>query len=165
MQLIGSGTYGKVYRARDNWNNKIIAVKRIHCGMTQPGKRKFLDREQEHLTEMEGCINIVQLLNTYEKQIALNELQIDLIFEYCQFDLLKVIHNKRISFRLPEIKCIMQQILNGLNCMHDKMVGYLLIFQYSSSNLCRNIFFISYFWFPSSDNASRHKNGKYSFDT
>lgn len=74
---------------------------------------------------MKDCINIVQLRDKYEKRIALNELQIDLLFEYCPFDLLKVIHNKRISFKLPEIKCIMQQLLNGLNCMHDKMVGYL----------------------------------------
>lgn len=33
--LIGSGTYGKVYKAYDNQYKEIIAVKRIQCGTTK----------------------------------------------------------------------------------------------------------------------------------
>ena len=41
-----------------------------------------------------------------------------LLFDYLNFDLIGITDNK-IKFNLPQIKCIMQQLLNGLVYLHE----------------------------------------------
>lgn len=62
LKEIGSGTYGKVYSARDNRDNRIIAVKRIICEMkTLQSVRKFWEERKKKklkiLTTNSMCID------------------------------------------------------------------------------------------------------------
>lgn len=42
-----------------------------------------------------------------------------LLFDYLNFDLIGITDNK-IKFTLPQIKCMMQQLLNGLVYLHEQ---------------------------------------------
>lgn len=71
--------------------------------------------------EMQDCENVVHLYAGRE-QIILNELEIDFLFEYCPYVLKTIILNRRISFRLNEIKSFLRQMLLGLRAIHSKGV-------------------------------------------
>lgn len=74
--------------------------------------------------EMNECKYIVRLLKGREKQIARNDLQVDLLFEYCPYDLKKIVQKPNIPFKLEEIKTFLRQILIGLDYMHKKLVRF-----------------------------------------
>lgn len=83
----------------------------------------FHKREYTNLHELQKCDNIVTLLNGREKQISKDELRVDLLFEYCPYDLQKIISNPRITFQFNEIKAFLRQMLIGLDFMHSKSVS------------------------------------------
>lgn len=80
-------------------------------------------REYDNLKEMRDCSYIVQLLKGREKRIGRNDLQLDLMFEYCPYDLKKIIQKTSIRFKFEEIKSFLRQILVGLAYMHKHLVG------------------------------------------
>lgn len=82
----------------------------------------FLARERDNLLEMVKCENIVQIIEWFDHRMVTSAIQVDMIFEYCPFDLRKVITNSKIQFRIDEVKCFLRQILNGLSYMHDRQV-------------------------------------------
>lgn len=84
----------------------------------------FIKREYENLMELQDCENVVHLYKGREQQLCKNELTIDLLFEYCPYDLKKLILNRRIAFRLDEIKSFMRQMLLGLREIHSKSVSF-----------------------------------------
>lgn len=90
---------------------------------------------------MHGCKNIVQILESFENKVALNAIRIDLVFEFCPFDLFKVIRNMRINFQIAEVKAILKGILCGLYAMHQKMVD--LSRTTSFKQFCHILFFLS----------------------
>lgn len=96
----------------------------------------FTKREYDNLMEMHACNYIVQLLKGREKQIAINDLQIDLLFEYCPYDLKKIISKPNITFKLEEIKTFLRQILTGLAFMHKKLVRQRVPFHFCDVSIC-----------------------------
>lgn len=148
LEMIGNGTYGRVYRARLNATNEVIAVKRLECKLNtahtvifvnhliwnifslqfwtdlfeQSTSLAFIKREYDHLSELQDCINVVQLLKGRDRNVTPNDLAVDLLFEYCPHDLRKIISNKNVQFQLAEIKSFMRQMLIGLDHMHSKSV-------------------------------------------
>lgn len=84
----------------------------------------FIKREYENLMELQDCQNVVRLYKGREQQLRKNELIIDLLFEYCPYDLKKLILNRHITFRLDEIKSFMRQMLLGLREIHSKSVSF-----------------------------------------
>lgn len=83
----------------------------------------FIKREYNNLKELQDCENVVRLYTGSEQILSRNQLTIDLLFEYCPYDLKKLILNRQINFRLDEIKSFMQQMLLGLREIHSKLVS------------------------------------------
>lgn len=83
----------------------------------------FIKREYDNLMEMQYCENIVHLYTGRERLESKNDLTIDLLFEYCPYDLKKLISNRQINFRLNEIKTFLRQMLLGLRELHSKSVS------------------------------------------
>lgn len=155
LGLIGSGTYGKVYEARWNVTGETIAVKRLMCKLHTPDTvgshipwknialipkcnifhvihlqdklLEFVKREYDNLMEMRECPYIVQLLKGCEQQVAKHDLQVDLLFELCPYNLKKIIETPTIMFRLNEIKAFLRQMLIGLEHMHSKSVRHFFL--------------------------------------
>lgn len=72
--------------------------------------------------ELQDCINVVGLLRGCEREVSRTDLEVDLLFDYCPYDLKKTIANRGVIFQLSEIKSVMRQMLIGLNHMHSKSV-------------------------------------------
>lgn len=82
----------------------------------------FIAREPNNLMQTRDCANIVRMMEHYDHRVDNNIIRMDLVFEYCPFDLRKVIKNIKITFQLDEVKCFLRQILNGLHYMHERRV-------------------------------------------
>ncbi len=74
-------------------------------------------REIKYLQESKSCIHIVNILDVYIVNSSIN-----LVLEYCDFDLEKVIKDKNILLHASHIKCYMQMLLQGLQFLHSKFI-------------------------------------------
>lgn len=91
-------------------------------------------RERDNLLELVNCSTIIRLLDAYDVNIDGKIIKMDLMFEYCEYDLGKVLKSFT-TIRIDEVKCFMRQILHGLFYMHEKMVCFYI--SHSFSNLTR----------------------------
>lgn len=85
---------------------------------------QFVGREKEHLKALSGSRNVMQILDSRKERIGYEAHQIDLVLEFCPFDLSKIIAKRNIRFELADVKAILRDILNGINAMHEKMVKF-----------------------------------------
>ncbi|ETO17466.1 Protein kinase domain containing protein [Reticulomyxa filosa] len=130
---IGSGTYGNVYRAHLQQSEQTtVAVKEIKMEDEKEGFPVTAIREIKILTSLDHP-NIVKLLEaitnrhtekfterkkhpTKKKGYSMN---MYMVFEYVDHDLSGLLQNQTVYFRLHEIKHILQQIVRGLNYLHN----------------------------------------------
>lgn len=82
---LGEGTFGVVYKAKNNFTNELVALKKIRKQQDEEGVPSSALREIALLKELQH-VNIVKLLeviNTIKK--------LTLVFEYIPRDLKKII--------------------------------------------------------------------------
>lgn len=119
LEVLGSGSYGTVYKAQNPETKEISAIKVY----------KMRDRSEgiNPTTLREICIlkgldheNIVKL-----KRVHAHKDEIELEMEYCDMDLWNFIRNYYYNenfYNLKKIKNIMFQILQGVNELHSNMI-------------------------------------------
>ncbi|KAL4465742.1 hypothetical protein ABPG72_015143 [Tetrahymena utriculariae] len=120
IHQLGEGTFGKVYKAQDKKTNEIVAVKQVKIHDEREGFPVTSVREIKLLSELQNHPNIVQFK---EVVVGQNQNSIFLIFEYCQMDIANLIFRmdqEREYFSESEIKCIILQLLNGVQHMHKQ---------------------------------------------
>ena len=84
LEKIGEGTYGVVYKAKDNNTNEVYALKKIRLKAEEEGIPSTAIREISLLRELKH-INIVKLLDVIHTSQKLT-----LVFEYLETDLKKM---------------------------------------------------------------------------
>ncbi|KAH7060236.1 kinase-like domain-containing protein [Linnemannia elongata] len=118
LNKVGEGTYGVVYRAKDKKTNEIVALKRIR-----------MERENDGLPI--SSLREIKLLKTLRhdnvvlvKDVAVgNDLdQIFLVMEYCEQDMAALMDNVKKPYTPAEVKCLMLQLLKGIEYCHDHFV-------------------------------------------
>ncbi|KAG5678125.1 hypothetical protein PVAND_007824 [Polypedilum vanderplanki] len=120
MNILGQGTYGICYRVRDKQTKKEYALKKVKVDkdLFRDGFPISCLRE---ISILKKCNheNIVKL-----KEVAVgNELQkIYLVMEYCEQDLASLLDNLKKPFTESEVKCIIIQLLRGLEYLHSKYI-------------------------------------------
>ena len=117
LNRIGEGTYGVVYRAKDLKSKEIVALKRMRMEREKDGLPICGVREISLLTALKHK-NIVSL-----KEVVVGD-ELDAVFlvmEYCEQDLASLIDNKT-CFTEPQVKCLMQQLLRGIDYLHTNRV-------------------------------------------
>ncbi|KAI9207804.1 Pkinase-domain-containing protein [Polychytrium aggregatum] len=128
LQSIGEGTYAKVFKAKKRNSDEILALKRF--SIEYNGKDGFPItslREISILKQFAGRNlvhpNIVELKGVVlETGICYN---LCLVFEYMEYDLTCVTSQAMSStphdqyYGLGHLKCILQQILEGLRHLHS----------------------------------------------
>ena len=125
MCLIGQGTYGEVFKARHIESRKIMALKRLKAENQKEGFPITYLREIKILQSVANrSEHIVDFLGTYRDPLpgCQNLAAFYLAFEYCQYDLDRVLRNKNITINLDEKKSIMKQLLNGLYVLHSNKI-------------------------------------------
>lgn len=71
--------------------------------------------QNDHIVQLKDCFmgDSADLQSQYP--------EIYMVMEYCKYDLMKLLERK-VRFSQEEIKCIMYQIFDGLNYLHEKKI-------------------------------------------
>lgn len=121
LDILGEGTYGTVYRAKDKRNNEEVAIKKMKVHDTQciavyrvEGFPITSLREVKVLKKLANHPNIIAL-----KDVVVGKAKdsVFLVFEYCQIDLVNLIDQmlvERLKFHENEVKCLTLQIMKGV---------------------------------------------------
>ena len=117
--IVGSGSFGTVFKAYDKYTNKYVAVKRsIKLG-------QMISREYKILKEVSNsdfCINLLDIFYTVNES---NEFIQHLVFDFMPDNLSRVLRS-RFKLESPlttsEIMKVMHQILKGLEFLHKKNI-------------------------------------------
>ena len=114
---LGEGTYGVVYRAKDQKGQEIYALKKIRLQAEEEGIPSTAIREISLLKEL-NHVNIVKL---YE--VLHSPKKLTLVFEYVEQDLKKVMdsaNGKGLDMALT--KSYLYQLLRGVDFIHKSKV-------------------------------------------
>jgi len=114
---LGEGTYGVVYRAKDQKGQEIYALKKIRLQAEEEGIPSTAIREISLLKEL-NHVNIVKL---YE--VLHSPKKLTLVFEYVEQDLKKIMDaadGKGLEMNL--VKSFLYQLLRGVDYIHKSKV-------------------------------------------
>lgn len=124
IALIGKGTYGLVYKARDNRTNEMVALKKVRMNHEKEGFPITAVREIKILRQLNhpNIVNLHEVVT--DKQDAI-EFRKDkgsfyLVFEYMDHDLMGLLESGMVDFTAENNASIMKQLLDGLNYCHKK---------------------------------------------
>lgn len=73
--------------------------------------------------------NVISLLDVmrFNDKTDQAAYDLDLIFEYCRFELTKIIANRKIELRLADIKNLLCQLFTGLDYIHQQCVCLIVV--------------------------------------
>eukprot|EP00347_Sterkiella_histriomuscorum_P023165 403335704 len=118
LNKIDEGAYGVVYRARDKQTNEIVAIKKLK-----------LDREKEGfpitaLRELSTLISLKHphIVNVKEVVYGSTLDKIYVVMEYMDHELKSILEDRKLNFSYAQIKCLIRQILEGVNHMHKNWI-------------------------------------------
>jgi len=121
LNYIHEGVYGEVFRAKDKRTGEIFAVKKV----------KFFPQEQREEGLSISCRREINQLKTlsHSNIIGLNEVitsknhnEIFLVMEYADHELRNLLQNSCHNLSVSEIKCLLKQLLEAVNYMHNKEI-------------------------------------------
>jgi serine/threonine protein kinase len=117
--IIGYGTYGVVYQAKDTKTDKYISIKRILKYDPLLGVESSTLRDISHLNTMKGSNNVLELID-----IICDKEDLFIISELYDNDLYDLIQEKDTIYRLSRVKMIVHNILLGLNEIESKGINH-----------------------------------------
>ncbi|PRQ20740.1 putative protein-serine/threonine kinase CMGC-CDK-CRK7-CDK9 family [Rosa chinensis] len=118
LDKIGQGTYSSVYKARDLETGKIVALKKVRFVNMDPESVRFMAREIYILRKLDHP-NVMKLEGLVASTMSCS---LYLVFEYMDHDLAGLAATRGIKFTEPQIKCLAQQLLSGLEHCHSRGV-------------------------------------------
>lgn len=117
IEKIGEGTYGVVYKARDQITGRLVALKKIRLDTESEGVPSTALREISLLKELNHP-NVVRLLD-----VVHGEQKLYLVFEYLNQDLKKFMDASTSSeLTTALVKSYMWQLLQGVAYCHSNRV-------------------------------------------
>ncbi|PPS14258.1 hypothetical protein GOBAR_AA06328 [Gossypium barbadense] len=118
LEKIGQGTYSTVYKARYIESNKIVALKKVRFANLDPERIRFMAREIIVLRRLDHP-NVMKLEGLIVSRVSGC---LYLIFDYMEHDLRGLVATLETKLTEAQIKCYMQQLLNGLDHCHSRGV-------------------------------------------
>ena len=117
LQVIGEGTYGKVFKAQERQTGRVVAIKKFKQSEEEdPHVKKTMMREIRILKEQRH-INIVNLREYFREKGKLY-----LIFDYVQRTLLEELQSSPDGLSTERIRLITYQILKANNYLHESNI-------------------------------------------
>ncbi|KAJ1723421.1 kinase subunit of RNA polymerase II carboxy-terminal domain kinase I [Coemansia erecta] len=113
--MVGEGTYGKVYKARNRETGQVVALKRMRIDMEREGFPITAMREIRLLKQLQHP-NITQVLDVVPESSN----SVYVVMEYMDYDLSGLINHPQWSPEPAHKKSLMHQLLEGLEFMHAR---------------------------------------------
>jgi serine/threonine protein kinase len=114
QRVIGAGSYGQVYYARDKFKARDVAIKKMQVDLDDPALEGI--RREISLLRFIKHPNIIDYFDTF----YLNN-QLWLTMEYMAYGALANLLDYEVNQKMgePEIAYILEQLLNALNYIHN----------------------------------------------
>lgn len=132
IEQIGEGTYGQVFMAKERRTGEIVALKRIRMDNEKEGFPITAIREIKILKKLqhENVVKLKEIVTSpgreYDEEGKPDGNRyngsIYMVFEYMDHDLTGLADRPGLRFTIPQIKCYMRQLLNGLYYCHVNQV-------------------------------------------
>ncbi|XP_067928158.1 cyclin-dependent kinase 2-like [Watersipora subatra] len=116
IEKIGEGTYGVVYKAKDNQTGDLVALKKIRLDSESEGVPSTAIREISLLKELDHP-KVVKLLDVIHA-----DSQLYLVFEYLDNDLKKFTDSYTDQLPMQLVKSYCYQLLQGIAYCHAHRV-------------------------------------------
>ncbi|KAI5091107.1 cyclin-dependent kinase 12, partial [Silurus meridionalis] len=122
--IIGEGTYGQVYKAREKDTGELVALKKVRLDNEKEGFPITAIREIKILRQLNhrSVVNMKEIVT--DKQDALDFKKdkgaFYLVFEYMDHDLMGLLESGLVSFSHEHIRSFMRQLMEGLDYCHKK---------------------------------------------
>lgn len=122
--IIGEGTYGQVYKAKDRDTGELVALKKVRLDNEKEGFPITAIREIKILRQLNhrSVVNMKEIVT--DKQDALDFKKdkgaFYLVFEYMDHDLMGLLESGLVSFSHEHIRSFMRQLMEGLDYCHKK---------------------------------------------
>jgi serine/threonine protein kinase len=121
LEIIGTGVYGTVYKARDSETDTIVALKRLRLDdESGDGVPAHVIREVSLLRDFSHP-NIVQLLGIQVMGLS----DYSLVFEYVETDLhqvLKSLRKEQAVMPLQQVMRYSEELLSGIHACHVRLI-------------------------------------------
>ncbi|KAI0471956.1 Pkinase-domain-containing protein [Xylariaceae sp. FL0804] len=114
--VIGSGTYGKVFKGRHVYTNKLVALKKIRMEGERDGFPVTAVREIKLLQSLKHT-NIVQL-----REVMVEKNDCYMVFEYLSHDLTGLLNHPSYQLDPAQKKHLAKQLFEGLDYLHKRGV-------------------------------------------
>ncbi|KAF6161391.1 hypothetical protein GIB67_009270 [Kingdonia uniflora] len=118
LNKIDEGTYGVVYRAKDNNTGEIVALKKVKMEKEKEGFPLTSLREINILLSFHHP----SIVDVKEVVVGSNLDSIFMVMEYMEHDLKGLMESMRQPYSQSEVKCLMLQLLEGVKYLHDNWV-------------------------------------------
>ncbi|SBS81237.1 cdc2-related protein kinase 1, putative [Plasmodium ovale] len=120
LNKISEGTYGTVFRAKNKITKKIVAMKQLKhfSNIRNEGFAITSLREINILLQLKH----ENILSIKEVVIGNHLNDIYLVMEYIEHELKMLLDNKSPSFTISELKCLLKQLLSGVDYLHTNWV-------------------------------------------
>ncbi len=112
LKEIGKGSYGQVFKAKENKSGELRAIKKIDKSKLDPEELNNLFNQFEILRKMDHP-NIIKLYDIYQEK---NNLYV--VTQLCEGGSLLNLVNRYV-FKEDEIRVIMVQVLSAVTYMHN----------------------------------------------
>ncbi|XP_041367507.1 cyclin-dependent kinase 12-like [Gigantopelta aegis] len=124
LEIIGEGTYGQVYKAKDTVSDEFVALKKVRLENEKEGFPITAVREIKILRQLQHP-NIVNLKEIVTDKQDASDFKKDkgafyLVFEYMDHDLMGLLESGFVNFKEDHIASFMKQLLDGLYYCHKK---------------------------------------------
>lgn len=121
---IGEGTYGQVYKAKDEQANQLVALKKVRLENEKEGFPITAVREIKILRQLnhKNIVNLREIVTDKQDAVDFRKEKgsFYLVFEYMDHDLMGLLESGMVDFNELNNACIMKQLLDGLNYCHKK---------------------------------------------
>ncbi|XP_070583849.1 cyclin-dependent kinase 13 isoform X3 [Erythrolamprus reginae] len=122
--IIGEGTYGQVYKARDKDAGEMVALKKVRLDNEKEGFPITAIREIKILRQLNhpSIINMKEIVTDKEDALDFKKDKgaFYLVFEYMDHDLMGLLESGLVHFDESHIKSFMRQLMEGLDYCHKK---------------------------------------------
>ncbi|RPB17152.1 Pkinase-domain-containing protein [Morchella conica CCBAS932] len=109
-------SYGVVHRAQDHKNNKVVALKQVRIFDSDRGNGIPITALRE--ISILKSLRHNNVVNVLDVAVGTELDDVYMVMEYAEQDLANLLDHARVKYSESEVKCLMKQLLEGLEYLH-----------------------------------------------